>query len=285
MSTERLLQSIGKRIFVDYYHEFTSNNITKEELAERLLRENKKAKKLGGQFTRNNCAKRIFNENRQLEAIDIILSSKHLDIRTVKKAKLLLEWEKRMQENGIPERLPAYNYNVFSNVYSILNDIVYYYIAYKELHNEYQKMKGDREVWVYTCDAYFQMAFLKWCNVFGTDKNDTHWKKIGFDVNDFKNILLSKINIGEEEWSSYREAVKDFRNNYIAHSHIGGYKYPVPKFDIALKAVLFLDEWLREQIVPDFADDQLLKDLMEQYRVTIRKTFKRAKRFGLIKLK
>jgi len=273
MSTERLLQSIGKRIFVEYYHEFMSDNLKKEDLAEKLLRGNKNAKKSNSQFTRINCAKRIFNENRHLEALNIIINSRKLEQNIINKAKQLLLWENKVQEKGIPENSPIYDYKVFSNVYPILKDIVYNYIAYNELQAVYQKMKGDRELWVYTCNAYLQMAVLKWCDVFGADKNDTHWKKIGFDADDFKHTLLSKIDISEKEWSSYWDAIKDFRDNYIAHSHIEDYKYPAPKFDIALKAIFFLDEWLREQIAPDFFDEQLLKDLMKQYKANISKTF------------
>lgn len=273
MSTERLLQSVGKRIFVEYYHEFMSDKLTKEALAEKLLRENINAKKLSGQFTRINCAKRIFKDNLHIESLNIIISFKNLNSSIKNKAAQLLIWERRMHKKIISKKSPEYKLEVFSSVYPILKDIVFYYTAYKELLNVYDSLSGNKELWVYTCDAYLQMAVLKWCDVFGVDRNDTHWKKIGFDADDFKHTLLSKINISEKEWSSYWKTVKHFRDNYIAHSHIEDYKYPVPKFDIALKAIFFLDEWLREQIVPDFICEQLLKDLMEQYKDIISKTF------------
>lgn len=51
----RLVNSIGKKIFVNYYYEFKDKSIDKKQLAEKLLSENPNATKIGGQYTRISC--------------------------------------------------------------------------------------------------------------------------------------------------------------------------------------------------------------------------------------
>lgn len=83
----RLLNSIGKKIFIDYYDDFR-NVPDKKELAMKLLRENPRATTLSGQTTRIACAIRIFENQLQIEALDIIINAK-LDDGTIAKAKKL----------------------------------------------------------------------------------------------------------------------------------------------------------------------------------------------------
>jgi len=87
MDVERLLNSVGKEIFVNYFYEF--KNCTNEGvLAQKLLNENPKASALSGQITRINCAKRIISdENALKQALNLILISKRLSYGIIKKAK------------------------------------------------------------------------------------------------------------------------------------------------------------------------------------------------------
>jgi hypothetical protein len=89
----RLLGSIGKKIFIDYYYEFKKPNLDKKALSERLLRENQKAESIVGQVTRVNCAIRIFEDNLQIEALQNVINSR-VDGITIKKAKDILKLEK-----------------------------------------------------------------------------------------------------------------------------------------------------------------------------------------------
>lgn len=92
----RLLNSVGKKIFVDYYQDFKKKYIDKDELAQKLLYENPNAKKIGGQITRISCAQRIFANNLNLEALSIILSSNRLNNETLAKARRILNEEMKM---------------------------------------------------------------------------------------------------------------------------------------------------------------------------------------------
>jgi len=87
MDTQRLLNSVGKEIFVNYFYDF-KNCTNKAILAQKLLDENPKATELGGQITRINCASRIINDKNALkEALAIILSSKRLSYDIISKAR------------------------------------------------------------------------------------------------------------------------------------------------------------------------------------------------------
>ena len=89
---QRLLSSIGKQSFVDNYELFKSC-ADKKALAERLLQENPKAFSITGQMTRINCARRIFENNLQKDALEIVISSR-VDSDVVAKATILLEKER-----------------------------------------------------------------------------------------------------------------------------------------------------------------------------------------------
>jgi hypothetical protein len=62
-----------------------------------------------------------------------------------------------------------------------------------------------------------------------------------------------------------------FRNNYVAHKSLK-YDKPVPFFDIAYKAAIFLDLWLRDQIKPDIIENKPFEKLEVDYIDRISKT-------------
>lgn len=92
-NVNRMLNSVGKKIFVDHYYEFKDLNISKDLLAKKLLEENPNARKLSGQFIRISFARKIFANNLQKEALEIILNSNRLDEKTIKKAEEIIKRE------------------------------------------------------------------------------------------------------------------------------------------------------------------------------------------------
>lgn len=44
----------------------------------------------------------------------------------------------------------------------------------------------SQEFWVYSINAHYFQAINLWCMVFGTDKNETHWRKLGYDRDTYK---------------------------------------------------------------------------------------------------
>ncbi|QOR36886.1 hypothetical protein IMX26_08795 [Clostridium sp. 'deep sea'] len=103
----RWLNSVGKKIFVDYYYNFKQINLDKNTFAQRLLEENPNATRISGQLTRISCAQRIFRNNLQIEALLLIIDSNRLSNATINKARAILEKESLGKEGDINERLSS----------------------------------------------------------------------------------------------------------------------------------------------------------------------------------
>ena len=91
MSKEQLnraLKSVGKESFVSNYPDYKNCNDSKQRraLAEKLLDENEKATGYDAQCSRISNAKRIFRDNLQKDAMDIIRKSDRVDDVTRKLA-------------------------------------------------------------------------------------------------------------------------------------------------------------------------------------------------------
>ena len=140
-----------------------------------------------------------------------------------------------------------FNEKVFVRLYSILNDFLYHFYTYVELHKNFDKLKGYREFWVFTSDAHFKMIVLSWCMIFGSYSNKTHWKELKLNRDEFLQRLLGDLHITRKEWDEYNKKMLLFRNEFVAHRTIESIPTS-PYFDLALKSVICLENWVREQM-------------------------------------
>ncbi len=86
MNLNRLLNSIGKQVFVEYYDLFRDDRRSSEEIAAMLPpKYSPKSRQ-----SRTSTARRIICEGFSRDALEIIASSEKLDPSTVAKARLLL---------------------------------------------------------------------------------------------------------------------------------------------------------------------------------------------------
>lgn len=91
------LRSLGKTVFVDFYYDFKQYSLgllSRSDLANKLLKDNPKAKKdtFETQEKRTSNGKSIFDKNKQIEALKIIIDSK-VSTETKNKARKILEDE------------------------------------------------------------------------------------------------------------------------------------------------------------------------------------------------
>lgn len=87
---EVLLNKVGKKIFIDYYETFKSDDDPESALeAEGFT--------LASRRSRSSSARAIFRNDLQIAALENIVNSDRVDINTIEKAKLLLEYE----NNGV----------------------------------------------------------------------------------------------------------------------------------------------------------------------------------------
>jgi hypothetical protein len=183
-----------------------------------------------------------------------------------------------------------YDKEVFDTVYPLLRGFILHYCAFKQLET-HDDMSGDEEFWICTNNAHYQMAVVTWCMIFGTDKNDTHWKNIisNFEQdkvaveNDFRDYLLNEYGISHQDWRQYHMQMINFRNKYIVHRSLEEDWGPAPYLDDAANAAMALDEWFRKNTKISKAPDKTIytdmtktkiierykEDYMEAFRDTL----------------
>ena len=87
MDLERTLNSVGKSTFVKYYYDFRDKS--RDECIKAFSEDyTDKAKS-----TRTGHAQRIFKENKNIDALRIIIASKRVEFETIKKAEEILAKE------------------------------------------------------------------------------------------------------------------------------------------------------------------------------------------------
>ena len=89
MDLIRTLNSVGKSTFVKYYYNFKNQSRDACIIAfEENYTDNAKSTRVGH-------AQRIFRENKNIEALEIIVASNRVDVETWKRAKEILSSEKK----------------------------------------------------------------------------------------------------------------------------------------------------------------------------------------------
>ena len=90
------------------------------------------------------------------------------------------------------------------------------------------------------CDATIQ-----WCKLFGTNSENSHWKKLVKDQNEFRTYLLESIQLEQVDFTSYHTSMLTFRDKWVAHYESSFPHGIVPEFDIALRSSMALQEYLK----------------------------------------
>jgi hypothetical protein len=88
--------------------------------------------------------------------------------------------------------------------------------------------------WIYMYNNAIDLAVLDWFHLFGYHNDDLHWKQVVADVPTFRNQLLQSLSMTEDEWKTYRETVKDYRDKYVAHIEVRPVSH-VPDMTLALQ--------------------------------------------------
>jgi hypothetical protein len=82
----RLLRSVGLRVFVEYYHVFSDSRLSNQEAAGLLPHDYK----LTARLTRVSCARRIIERGQTAEVLRFISESKRVDAATSQAALSML---------------------------------------------------------------------------------------------------------------------------------------------------------------------------------------------------
>jgi hypothetical protein len=138
---------------------------------------------------------------------------------------------------------------LFSMQYSILRDFLIHYSSFRELHKRYDSLVklGTHEFWVYTINSHFLQAINLWCMVFGSySSNATHWKNMALE-NDFKPVILEKLDLQSSQYDTYWSEVTSWRNKYSVHRETGFLK-ETPDLKLARSIVILYVDWVGNEI-------------------------------------
>ncbi|MFD2614731.1 hypothetical protein [Paenibacillus gansuensis] len=129
---------------------------------------------------------------------------------------------------------------------------------------------GSPEFWFYTINAHYFQAINLWCMVFGTNKNETHWRNLGIQEN-LGHRIISSLGITESIYRAYWESVVEWRNKYSAH-RVPGFLEATPDLKIARSVALLFPDWVETNtsIVFGFTLESCEEEFIEQLQASLR---------------
>ncbi len=116
-------------------------------------------------------------------------------------------------------------------------------------HRAVNRYKGNFNLhfWISVFNNAIDIAILDWFHLFGYHNDDLHWKNIVNDIPAFRSTLYDYVELDEEEWKSYREKIKVYRDKDVAHIEIRP-EPRVPDMRIALKAANLYYQYVLKEL-------------------------------------
>lgn len=168
----------------------------------------------------------------------------------------------------------GYNVEVFSRQYPGVVFFVQNLAYYAGLFAIYGSITDRRDFWRSTCDAHLGLATIQWCNVFGSDREDMHWKKTATEPQAreaFRCKVLSQTGFTQAQWETYHTEMLEFRGKFVAHLDLcSPFIGPIPYFDPALRVAYAYHDWVKELIRPVYLSLPTLKSRYEQWEAEAR---------------
>lgn len=138
----------------------------------------------------------------------------------------------------------------FELIVEFLRSFTYYNTLHKSL--KLKQLKNDEQFWIHSLNSFLNNAIIQWCKVFGTDSNESHWKKAinEYDINfqeAIKDEILKSTNFSFDEWKNYHKEMRNFRNVYSAHRHTSNLPL-VPFLDKAFKVTTTYFDFMHREL-------------------------------------
>jgi len=125
--------------------------------------------------------------------------------------------------------------------------------------------------WISVFNNSIDLAVLDWFHLFGYHNDDLHWKQVVADTDSFRHQLFCYVNKTENEWKSYREEIKIYRDKDVAHIEVRPISQ-VPEMSIALKAVAYYYEYAYQDLTGFGNYSNWPKDLSEYHQRSLEQT-------------
>jgi len=140
-------------------------------------------------------------------------------------------------------------------------------------HRALAKYKGRfvLNFWIIMFNNAIELSILDWIHLFGSHKDDLHWKNNVKNSNSFRESLLNMLKIDEQEWESYRSEVKEYRDKDIAHIEVRE-KSHVPEMELALEATNYYYKYAFKELSGYLGNNKLPLDLIDYYKKSLEQT-------------
>ena len=131
----------------------------------------------------------------------------------------------------------------FHLLHDTIRSIIYYRIIVES--------KDKKVPWGYITDVLSDHLTQSWCKIFGSTKQDTHWKKLA-EKDEVKNLvtpysmqsILKATSLSSDEWKDYHKNILILRDKFFAHYDMKIVPLHFPNLDAALRAAISYREWL-----------------------------------------
>lgn len=148
-----------------------------------------------------------------------------------------------------------YKKNILSEQIYCLKDFLFHYTSYRIINNNFDDLikRGSIEFWIYTLNAHYYQSVNLWCMIFGSEKNEIHWKKLSLNQE-----LESLINSEITDYTTYKEEVTKWRNKLSAHRN-PNVRLVAPDLKKARQIVFIYEKWLHRDT------DESIKFFLQHY--------------------
>jgi len=99
------------------------------------------------------------------------------------------------------------------------------------------------QFWVNANGNFIDICILEWCKLFGDKLGKHYWRMVITDQTAFFTCLLQVVGQTEEEFDSYVEVMKTYRDKFVAHLD-SDKVMNIPKLRVARKSISFLYGYL-----------------------------------------
>lgn len=75
------------------------------------------------------------------------------------------------------------------------------------------------DIWIYCKTSCASMGIVKWCSVFGSKKEKTHWSKLSLlDIPAIEKSIFANLKFDQAAWETLQNEALTIRDKFIAHN-------------------------------------------------------------------
>ena len=150
----------------------------------------------------------------------------------------------------------------YNEVIDILRDFILQLMHHRALKKVI--VKFDRDFWMLAANNSYDLSIIKWCNIFGSYSENTHWTRIFYDATEFRKFVYNSVEMNEEQWKSYVHRLRGYRNKWIGHFNSSFKPNHHPDLEPAFKSILACYAYLLKKMAK-YGIEHNLPDSLSEY--------------------